>query len=438
MNAGPGRQVRIRVLIVPGRDPVGDWIANTIGAEWDMRLVGIVRDIAQAVDSIKTLAPDVILLDINSGVLQEGDLINRLASPLSGAAVIAVAMMGEVDAVQQAMLYGAQGFLLKPFGDRELLSSVRQAYELISQRRAEVSRTPLLTSGQEEETRPRAEIVAVFSPKGGVGCTTIAINLAVALKQATGQPVTLVDGDLRFGDVDAALNLTATSSLATLLPALDELDDASIRRALADHSSGIQVLVAPPYLDMADTIHPEQLSRLLKRLAELQAGYVVVDTWSALDDTTLTILDACQRLVVVTSPQITALRDAYRFLQVLGLLEDGRQKTMLVLNHCYRRSELKVEEVERILGRSVAQTIEYSPTPVTASLSRGVALVEAYGESAAARDILRLAGRIGDGQAGEPARLPEGAEVVAPKRQPIGRRGLFRGQARAKTAGMRV
>jgi pilus assembly protein CpaE len=437
MNAPSDRQAKIRVLIVAGPEPAGDWVATTISAEQDMSLVGIVRDVARAVDSVGTLGPDVILLDISSGVLQEGDLINRLASPLSGAAVIAVAMMGQVDAVQRAMLFGAQGFLLKPFTETELLSSVRQAHELIGRRRGELLRTPLLPAGREETPHPRARIVAVYSPKGGVGCTTIAINLAVALKQATAQPVTLVDGDLRFGDVDAALNLAAASSVATLAEALDELDDASLRRALAGHSSGLEVLVAPPYLDMADAIRPGQVARLLDRLAALHGGYVVVDTWSALNDTTLAILEACRHLVLVTTPQTAALRDTYRFLQVLRLLDGARPRTALVLNHCYRRSELDVEQVERILDAPVAQTIAYSPAPVTASLGRGLALVEAYPDSAAARDLLCLADRIRPGQADELRRPARGAAPVAAKGQAAGRPGLFDRQGHAKTAGAR-
>jgi pilus assembly protein CpaE len=427
MNAASAKQDKIRVLIIPGPDPVGDWMASTIGVEADMVLLGLVRDISQALESVKKLEPDVILLDISSGVLQEGDLINRLAAPLSGAAVIAVAMMGEVDAVRQAMLYGAQGFLLKPFGETELLTSVRQAYGLIAQRRAELSRVPKLAARPEAEEAERAEIVAVFSPKGGVGSTTIAINLAVALKMTTDQPVILMDGDLRFGDVDAALNITATSNIGTLLPTLDELDDFTLKRAMANHASGIQVLIAPPYLDMADSIEPEQISQLLKRLAGLGEGYVVVDAWSSLDDCALAILDACHRLVVVTTPQVTALRDTHRFLEVLKLLEYHPAKSILVVNNCYQRSELRIREVERILNKPIAQAIDYAPVPVSASLNRGVPLVQEFPESAVAQNILQLARLISNkNKAGEePGRSRLEVDVTPADKEPAPKRRLF-------------
>jgi len=331
-------------------DPVGDWIADVARSQQDMALAGTVRDLPSALESVEKLAPHVVLVDIGSGVLQQAGLLSRLAGGKPGAAVIVVAMMGEVDMVRQAMLYGAQGFLLKPFSEAELLSSIRQAYELVVRRRAQLAEVPHLPAAAPVEPTARAEVVAVFSPKGGVGCTTIAVNLAVALKAATGKPAILVDADLRFGDVDAALNITPAPSIATLLPDMDEMDNELLDRSLVSHSSGIRVVVAPPHLDMADVIRPEQVRKLLIRLSELGEGYVVVDSWSSLDDVTLSIMDLCQHLVVVTTPQVTALRDVHRFLEALNLLDYERGKTVLVLNNCYHRSDINLSDVERALG----------------------------------------------------------------------------------------
>jgi pilus assembly protein CpaE len=418
---------KIQVLIISGPDPVGDWMASTISLEPDMLFLGLVRDISQAVEAVKKLKPDVILLDISSGILEQGDLINRLAAPLSGAAVIAVAMMGEVDAVRQAMLYGAQGFLLKPFSETELLTSVRRAYDLIRQRRAELAKTPRLMPGLAAEPQARAEIVAVFSPKGGVGCTTIAINLAVALKLTTGKPVILVDADLRFGDIDAALNITSTFNIATLLPGLGEMDDHTLNRALVPHSSGIRVLIAPPYLDMADEIRPEQLSQLLTRLASLEEGYVVVDIWSSLDDCSLALLDVCQHLVVLTTPQVTALRDTHRLLELLKLLNYAPDKTKLVLNNCYQRSDIKLKDVERILGKAIAQTVDYAPNQVTATINRGMPLVLEYGDSAAAQSIFELAQIISNEEDDHPGRRRLEVDPAPARKEPAKRRRLFSG-----------
>jgi pilus assembly protein CpaE len=190
-------------------------------------------------------------------------------------------------------------------------------------------------------------------------------------------------------------------------------------------------LPAPSHLDGADAIRPEQLKRLLLRLSGMGGGYVVVDTWSALNDLTLAVLDASDHLVIVTSPQVTALRGVHRFLEALGLLNYDLDRTWLVLNHCYQRSEVRLREVERALGRPIAQTIGYAPGPVSDSLNRGVPLVQAHPDTRAAQSIVELARQLvgarprAEGAAGEPE--------PAPPRRSRRRRLFFRGRDDAAT-----
>lgn len=382
---------RTRVLIVPGRDPVGDWMASVVSAQQDMILAGIVRELAQVEGAVEKLAPDVLLLDMASGVLEQIDLLRRLSAPKAGLAVIVVAMLGEVEIVQQAMLQGAHGFLLKPFTEPEMVKSVRQAHELLRQRRAELSSIARLYPGS-AVAPVRGEVIVVFGPKGGVGTTTIAVNLAVALHKETNKRVILVDADLGFGDVDTALNLVSATSVAQVLSTLPLVDDTVLEQSVVPHHSGIQVLPASPELGGSDGIRPEEFRQLLSRLAGLGEGYVVVDTWATVDDSTLAILDSCQHLVLVTTPQVMALRDTRRFLDAMRLLSYDLDRMLLVLNQCYHRIDVKMQDVERALGLPVAQIIEYAPGPVTSSLNRGVPLVSEYRSSLAAQNIVRLAG----------------------------------------------
>jgi pilus assembly protein CpaE len=382
---------KVRVLIIAGTDSVGDWMAGVVKSTPGMESLGLVRDPEQPFDYLEQLAPDVIVVDISSGILHMGDLINRLSPSGSGAAVIVVAMKDEVDAVRQAMLHGAQGFLLKPFSEAELLSSIGQAYELVVQRRAQLAAVPQLMPGPEVKAPPRAKVVGVYSPKGGVGCTTIAVNLAVALRAVTHKSVILMDADLRFGDIDSVLNILTGPSLGTLVNKLDDADSAFLEQSLVTHKSGVKVLMAPPYLDMADAIQPGQIKQIITRLAALGEGYVIVDTWSALDDVTLAVVDACDKLVVIATPQVTALRDTHRFLEALNLLHYDPDKIMLVLNHPYQPGTVKRSDVERALDRSIIQEITHTPHQVSASLNRGVPLVQEFHDSPAARDITKLA-----------------------------------------------
>jgi pilus assembly protein CpaE len=162
----------------------------------------------------------------------------------------------------------------------------------------------------------------------------------------------------------------------------------------------------------------------MTRLSGLGEGWVVVDAWSALEDCTLSFLDSCEYLVVVTTPQVTALRDTHRFLEVLVLLGYDLDKTFLVLNYCYQHSTLKLKDVERALGRSIAQVIGHSPGEVTDSLNRGVPVVQEYPNSQAARGILDLARLITAKSAERKAPKPE-SEPAPEKEERPKRRGLF-------------
>jgi PAS domain S-box-containing protein len=143
-------QNKIRVLIIAGPESVSDWMASVISTAPDLAFMGLVRDLAAPVDHIDKLEPDVALVDISSGILEMGDLINSLSTPSVTPAVIIVAMMNEVDSVRQAMLHGAQGFLLKPFSEAALLDRIRSLLDApIERRRADERREELVGYGGE-------------------------------------------------------------------------------------------------------------------------------------------------------------------------------------------------------------------------------------------------------------------------------------------------
>jgi pilus assembly protein CpaE len=402
-DAMPQSEEKIRVLILPGQDPVGDWMATVINLDPGLSLLALVRDLDQVQSNVEKLAPKVILVDLSSGILQRKELLSEISG---GAAVVVVATPNELDLVQQAMLHGAKAFLLKPFGETDLLNTVRRVKPPVKPAQP----APSIPIAESDE---QASVLAVYAPKGGVGCTTVAINLAVALHKRSQQQVTLVDGDLGFGDVDTALNLPASLNIATLVPQMDRLDDASLEASLVRHRSGIRVLPAPPHLDAADTIEPDHLRDLILHLQRLDAGYVVADTWSQLDDRTLSIFDCCSQLVVVTTPQVTALGDTRRFLEVMDLLNYDREGIVLVLNNCYHRMHVRPQDVERALGHPVAQVLDYEPATVTAAINHGLSLVEENLKSGAAQGILKLAELVEEGEAAQVSLRPKRAVVPA-------------------------
>jgi pilus assembly protein CpaE len=176
----------------------------------------------------------------------------------------------------------------------------------------------------------------------------------------------------------------------------------------------------------------------MRRLVSLGDGHIVVDAWSALNDYTLAFMDVSTHLVIVATPQVTALRDTHRALEALQLLDYDLDRVLLVLNNCYHRSAFRLREVERALGRPVAEVVEYSPNEVTASLNRGIPLFQEYEHSPAAQSILQLAQLISSRDKERPQLGTLKAKptlATSPKKE---RRGLFRWSFRRPVGEMKA
>ena len=275
------------------------------------------------------------------------------------------------------MLAGAREFLIKPFSSDELISSIRRVFELgASRRQAMPAITPGVPTTVEQERLPEelGKIFAIFSPKGGVGCSTVAINLAIAMHKTTGAQVAVVDGSLQFGDVAVLLNLQANRTLADLAPHVDELDNDLLNHVMLAHQSGIRALLAPPRPEMADLIAPGILSKILDKLRHLY-GYIIVDTQSTLSDATLTVLDTADRVVLVTTPDIPAIKNAKLFFEVTEALEYPSGKTVLVLNKYDRHSNIRAQDIQASIKHPVTSQLPLDERTATIAANQGVPLM---------------------------------------------------------------
>jgi pilus assembly protein CpaE len=381
----------INVLLVTGRDPVSDWLIATLRSESGVVLVGAMSTLDRAVSLIGQRKIDMILLDSAVPDAKQIDRLQAIAAMPLSPAVILLVTPSEMPFVQQALFAGARGFLLKPFTHQQLTDSLRQTFTILTQQRQLVSSSVSLQSREES-----AEIVVMFSPKGGVGRTSIAANLAIALRQETRKPVTLVDGDLRFGDVDIAVNLMARKSVADLLAYVNELEAPLIESVLTEHSSGIRVLLAPPYFDPALEVDEGRLAHVIKSLASVQAGYVIVDAPADLGESTLNLLDIAQRVLLVTTGSVASLRATKRFLELTRKMDYPDHKIMLVVSN-YRKEDIALEDVERHLSWAVSAAVPSDSAVMALALNQGQPIVSRDRNHPISKSILKLARQLDAG-----------------------------------------
>ncbi len=379
----------INVLLVTGRDPVADWLIATLRTEAGVVLAGAVPTLERAAAMIGQRKLDVILLDSAVPDAKQIDRLQAMAALPLSPVIILIVTPSEMPFVQQALFAGARGFLLKPFTHQQLTDSLRQTYSILQQQRQVLALAP--ASAQHDEA---AEIIVLFSPKGGVGRTSIAANLAIALHQETRKSVTLVDGDLRFGDVDIAVNLIARKSVADLLAYIDELEPSVIDSVLTDHASGMRVLLAPPYFDPALESDEGRLAHIIKSLASMQNGHVIVDAPADLGESTLTLLDIAQRVLLVTTASVASLRATKRFLELAHKMNYPDNKIMLIISN-YRKDDIALEDIERHLSWAVSAAVPSDPSVMALALNQGQPVVMRDRNHPISKAIVKLARQLG-------------------------------------------
>jgi pilus assembly protein CpaE len=404
---------QIKVLIVDDIPETRDHLTKLLGFEADIEVVGSAASGTEALDLAVRLSPDVILMDINMPDMDGISTTEALASRAPGASVVMMSVQGEADYLRRSMLAGAREFLTKPFSSDELTASIRQVYIREREKLSRMAAVIPVGGGTKDSDRDPGLVVAVFSPKGGVGRTTVSVNMAVAAATELGKDVVLVDGSFQFGDVGVLLNLNPKNkSIADLIPELDAGESDSLETFVINHSSGIGVLLAPPSPEMAELITPGGIKRVLEAL-RANHDLVVVDCTSWFNDTTLAILDTADVILTMLSLEITSIKNMRLFLEVAEQLGYETGKVRLVLNRADSTLGIKVIDVENSIGRKIDHTIVSDGRSVVYALNRGVPFFLSNREAQVSHDILRLASAVvGERQ---PATVDE-AQKAAPRK----------------------
>lgn len=397
-------QRKIRILVVDDIAETRTNLINLLYFERDIEVVDSATRGTEGVEKAKKLQPDIVLMDINMPDMNGIQATEKILQTVPGVAVIMMSVQGEQDYLRQAMRAGAREFLVKPFSGDELVSSIRHVYqdEQAKKRFApavQYSPNQPTADGGGEETQ--GEIISIFSPKGGVGRTTIITNLAVAVKQMSKKKVALVDGSLFFGDVGIMMDIRNTKTMNDLQGRVESLDAQLLQDVMLTHSSQIKVLLAPPKPDQAELVSADDLKRILKELRS-NFDFIFVDTFPSFkEETQLSILDMSDIILTVMTLEMTAIKDIRLFLEVTEILEYPKEKIALVLNRADSKHGLKAENIESTIGHPIAATICSSGAAVTLSVNRGTPLVIDAPDNPFSKDIETLARKIVNGTLGK-------------------------------------
>ena len=368
MTNAAGR--RIRILIVDDDAEMRENLKKLMTLETDIEVVGVATGGIEGVEMAAELRPDVITMDINMQDMDGLAATSKILAENRRVAIVILSVQHDMQYFRRAMQVGACDFLTKPPEPDELFNAIRRCYEGLPDEDA------MAAAAQQPQTltRDRAgHVVSVYSPKGGVGTTTLATNLAVGLARRGGATC-LVDADLQFGDVGIFLNLRLPNSVADVTESRDELDPETVDMVLGDHNSGARILLAPRSPEAAESVVAENLGELLGFLRQ-SFQYVVVDTGSVINDHLLAVLDVTDRLVIASTPDIPSLKNVSLFYELLELLRFPLTQTWFVLNRLVSGSAITAERVQDRLNRQVVAGIEDDPVFALRAINAGEPLI---------------------------------------------------------------
>ena len=409
---------KIRILIVDDISDTRENLTKLIGFEPDMEVAGAASGGQEAVALAKKERPHVILMDINMPDMDGITATEIISNTVPESPIIMMSVQGEQDYLRRSMLAGAREFLVKPFSADELINSIRHVHELEKVRRARYAPVvPAQGGGQGVMSPPAREtgkIITFFSPKGGVGRTTIATNLAVAIHQITEKPVVLVDGSLPFGDIAVILNMSPKAkTLADLIGSFEQADADVVESILVQHSTGIKVLLAPPTPESTELITGANMKRILELLRERYA-YIVVDTWPSFQEQVITMLDVADVILTLMTLEITSLKNVRVFMEIVEKLGYSEDKVQLVANRNDSSGGIKASDVEASLGRKIPHTIVSDGRTLVLAVNRGVPFVTSNRDSQVSKDIFALAAKL-SGDTAEASAAPVAAGKQAAK-----------------------
>lgn len=325
--------------------------------------------------------PDLAVVDVMMPDLDGYEVCRRLRADPRTANIAIIVLTARAQAVDRetALKAGADEYLVKPVMPEDL---IRMAQEVLARPRAA---GPVVA-------RPQGRLITVFSLRGGIGVTSLAVNLAVAFAHLRKKEVALLDLDFLSGHVALMLNLRTQLTLANLLEPGGKADEPALDRCLVRHSSGVCALAAPPQpmMPAPDSARGvEHIVPLLKR----NFPYIVADTASSLDAVTKAALTACDVLIVIVAAEVQALHTTIASLPALKALGHTDENLWLVLNQNTPQPSLPEQMVSKALQRPVRAQIPYEPA-LPQAIQRGVPLILDKPRSPMAVAIARLAYQI--------------------------------------------
>jgi pilus assembly protein CpaE len=365
--AGPNA---IRLLVAEDVPQVSQHIRNLLSVQAQVKLLEVLSDGSKVVEAVQQLRPDAVLVDLLlQGKMKGPQLIEALRT--CGLEVPVVVLTVPQHPLARDPNRGIDAVLTLPFSGFELVNTLNH---VLVDRQARAA--------------GHCRVVSVFSPKGGVGKTTIAFNLAVSLAQLSA-PTALIDGSLQYGDLRSLLKVPSDVPSILDLPT-DRVQEQDLRDVMWHDAAGIDILLAPPRVEMSEMINARDVEKTVSLLRRLYDA-IVIDTPTSLSETTLALLDASDVILSVVTYDSTTIHNTIAVGEVFASIGYPPDKVMYLVNRSDSSGGIGRDELARALGRKPEFEVVSDGRLVVQANNEGKPFVATSPDAAVSRDIRRAA-----------------------------------------------
>ncbi len=382
---GRANELPIQVVVIAPPDGLDQPWIDGLGSERGIEVLARVAVLKRGIEAVEQLQPNVLVIDRDVEEIE--DTLHEIYPIAPNTLCVAVQPNQDMAAIRRLVAAGARDVVAKPLQAKDLAASIRQVVQMDAARR---ERAGLPPPGAERQGPRNCKVVVVMGPKGGTGTTTVATNVAVALKQVTGKEVVLADFSLQMGDVAVLLNVWSKHTLHDLAIHYQTLDDSFLERVLVRHSSGVRVLQAPGHPEQAGDIGSTQLTAIV-RLLQARFDYVVVDCWSFLDEITESLALSADQLLLVTTPEVAALKNTKQAIDYFSRRGVSGNQMALVLNRFPSVKGITLKDIQDHLGRPIQANLPSDGEAMIFAANKGTPVIQSHPNSWVAQSFRKLA-----------------------------------------------
>ncbi|AGA26298.1 AAA family ATPase [Singulisphaera acidiphila] len=367
----------IRVILIDPIDESRLALLRVISGVPDLWLAEVCGAYQGAANRVAEIQPDLAIVVMDSDSEQAFDLIQQMTQQSPNVVVLPASKQHDTSVILRVIRAGAREFLTLPTRPEELLESVNRITTRKDEKPEEVKRGP--------------QLIAVTAAAGGVGCTSLAVNLATTLAKASAHETILVDFDLMFGSIDACLDIVTDNTLQGIVQSVDRLDQTLLKRSLTRHSSGLYLLPHPTAMEESAQIDPDALRRVMMML-KASFPTVIIDTSKGLQSSDFLAFEMADVILLAVQLDLTCLRNTARLLHLFQQFEGLTDRVRLVVNRSGAHdSEISLKKAEETLQMPVAWQIPNATKSFNLARARGVPLDEVASGSKAHQAILEIA-----------------------------------------------